>query len=58
MTKKQKEEVKEEFDLITELKAYPCPEFFKKAFLKTMDTSNIKSKKDLDKAIKTYGEMK
>ncbi len=55
---KKKEEVKEEFDLDKELKDYPLPEWYKRAFKRTMDTDKIKSKADLDKAFKTYGEMK
>ncbi len=49
---------KEEFDLQSELEAYPCPDWYKKAFTKTMDVSKIKSKSDLDKAFKKYGEMR
>ena len=49
---------KEDFDLINELKAYPCPDWYKKAFCKVCDTSKIKSKKDLDKALKEFGEMR
>ncbi len=55
---KKKEEVKEEFDLDKELKDYPLPEWYKRAFKRTMDTDKIKSKADLNKAFKTYGEMK
>lgn len=57
MTKKDVETKDEAFDFEKELEAYPKPDWYKKAFAKTMDTSKIKSKKDLDKAIKTYGEM-
>ena len=46
------------FDLDEELKLYPKPEFFKRAFLKTVDTTDIKSKSDLDKALKKFEEMK
>jgi len=49
---------KKEFDLNKELEAYPCPDWFKRAFLKVFDTSKIKSKSDLDKAFKKFGEMK
>ena len=58
--KKTKEEKtpKEEFDLIKELEDYPCPDWYKKAFLKTYDTSKIKNRNDMEKAIKEYGEMK
>ena len=52
MTKKENN-----FDLDEELKLYPKPEFFKRAFIKLTDTSNIKSKSDLDKALKKFEEM-
>ena len=57
---KKKTEKKEDnkFDLKKELDAYPCPEWYKKAFVATVDTSKINSKSDLDKAIQKYGEMK
>lgn len=55
MTKK---EAKVEFDLTKELEDYPLPDWYKLAFTRTMDTSKIKSKSDLDKAIKEYGRMK
>lgn len=53
-----KKEEKAKFDLETALAEYPEPEWYKKAFLKTMDTAKIKSQSDLEKAFKTYGEMK
>ena len=59
--KKSKDEAKksdDEFNLIEELKDYPCPDWYKKAFLKTYDTSKIKNRNDMEKAIKEYGEMK
>ena len=49
---------KKEFDLNTELDAYPCPDWYKLAFTRTVDIKKIKSKSDLDKALKDYGEMK
>ena len=49
---------KEEFDLIEALKEYPKPEWYKKAFMVTMKTEGIKSKADLDKAMKEYGELR
>ena len=61
MDKKQTKEEKtpkEEFDLEKELEDYPCPDWYKKAFLKTYDTSKIKNRNDMEKAIKEYGEMK
>lgn len=55
----KKEEVKtDDFDLIKELEDYPCPDWYKKAFLKTYDTSKIKNRNDMEKAIIEYGEMK
>lgn len=54
-----KEEVKtDDFNLLEELKDYPCPDWYKKAFLKTYDTSKIKNRNDMEKAIIEYGEMK
>mgnify|MGYP002508706205 CR=1 FL=1 len=41
-----------------ELEDYPCPDWYKKAFLKTYDTSKIKNRNDMEKAIHEYGEMK
>ena len=49
---------KEEFDLMEELKECPKPEFFKRAFLRCVDTSKIKSKADLGKAFKKFGETR
>lgn len=55
----KKEEVKnDDFNLLEELKDYPCPDWYKKAFLKTYDTSKIKNRNDMEKAIHEYGEMK
>lgn len=54
----KKEESKEEFDLNKELEDYPLPDWYKLAFTRTVDTSNITSKSDLDKSLKKYGEMK
>ena len=54
---KKKEEA-EEFDLEQAIEEYPKPDWYKLAFTRTMDTSKIKSQSDLEKAFKTYGEMK
>ena len=56
-TKKEVED-KSEFNLMEELEAYPCPDWYKKAFLKTMDTSKIKNRNDMERALHDYGEMK
>ena len=53
MAKKEKEA----FDLQKALTDCPKPEWYKKAFLVTMDTSKIKSEEDLIKAMKTDGAM-
>lgn len=55
---KKEEKAKEEFDLEKALAEYPKPEWYKRAFMVTMKTDDIKSKSDLDKAMKKYGEMK
>lgn len=55
MTKKQNEKA---FNLTDELLDYPKPEFLKKAFVRVMDTSKIKSKSDLDKEFKKFEELK
>lgn len=55
MAKKETEKV---FDIEQALKECPKPEWYKKAFTKTMDCSKIKNDNDLKKAFKTYGEMK
>ena len=57
MAKKQNK-TDEVFDLQKALEECPKPEWYKKAFLKTMDTSKIKNTNDLNKLMKTYGEMK
>ena len=60
MTKKRKtEEFKktEDFNLTEALKECPKPEWYKKAFCKTMDISKIKNTEDLIKAMKKYGGM-
>ena len=56
MAKKEKES--DSFDLETAIQECPKPEWYKKAFLKTVDVSKIKSLSDLKKQFKTYGEMK
>ena len=53
---KKKEETA--FDLQEALDECPKPEWYKKAFMITMDTSKIKSQDDLIKAMKKYGGMK
>ena len=55
---KEKKKVDSKFDLETAIKECPKPEWYKKAFLKTVDTTKIKSESDLKKQFKTYGEMK
>jgi len=56
---KKKEEVEvESFKLDEALNEVALPEYYKRAFLITCDTSKIKSQSDLDKMLKTYGEMK
>ena len=53
---KKKEET-EAFDLEKALAECPKPEWYKKAFCITMDTSKIKSYEDLVKMMKRYGAM-
>lgn len=53
-----KKEKGNDFDLQTALDECPKPEWYKRAFLKTVDASKIKSLSDLKKQFKTYGEMK
>lgn len=48
----------ETFDLETALQECPKPEYYKRAFCITCDTSKIKSQDDLIKLMKKYGEMK
>ena len=48
----------ESFDLNQAIEECPKPDFFKRAFLLTWDVSEIKSKDDLIKDFKTYGELK
>ena len=57
-TEKKEVEEKIEFNLKEELEAYPCPDWYKKAFLKTVDTSKIKNRNDMERALHDYGEMK
>ena len=54
----KKQEANDEFDLKKELETYPCPDWYKKAFLKTVDTSKIKNRNDMERALHDYGEMK
>lgn len=60
MAKKKEETKKDEtpFDVLKALNECPKPEWYKKAFLITMDTSKVKNQNDLVKLMKTYGEMK
>ena len=53
-----KKEEKNSFDLEKALSECPKPEWYKKAFTQTMDTSKIKNEKDLIKLMKEYGAMK
>lgn len=46
------------FDLETALNECPKPDWYKKAFVKVMDTSKIKSENDLIKLMKEFGGMK
>ena len=55
---KKKTETEEAFDLEKALEECPKPEWYKKAFIKIMDTSKIKSQDDLTKQMKIFGEMK
>ena len=55
----KKTETKENaFDLKTALADCPKPEWYKKAFVKVMDTTKIKSENDLKKSMKEFGGMK
>ena len=58
MAKKKEEAKADAFDLEAALQDCPKPEWYKRAFLKTMDTTKIKSEADLIKLMKTYMEMK
>ena len=58
MAKKKEDAKVEPFNLEEALEKVPLPEYYKRAFLITCDTSKIKSQSDLDKMLKTYGEMK
>ena len=58
MAKKKEEKVEAEFNLEEAIKEYQKPEWYKRAFLRIMDTSKIKNEKDLAKAFKTFGEMR
>ena len=56
--KKTEEEDKTAFDLEQALADCPKPEWYKRAFVKVMDTSKIKSENDLKKSMKEFGGMK
>ena len=58
MAKKKTEEKAKAFDLEQALADCPKPEWYKKAFLKVMDTTKIKSEADLIKLMKEFGGMK
>ena len=47
-----------DFNLEAEIEKIQQPDWYKKAFVRVMDTTKIKSKSDLDKAFKEFGEMK
>ena len=56
MTKKNTNDTKktEAFNLEEALEDIQKPEFLKRAFVKTVDTSKIKSQSDLEKEFKKY----
>lgn len=54
----KKTEKAESFDLTKALEDCPKPDWYKRAFIRTMDISKIKSESDLVKLMKKYGEMK
>ena len=56
MTKKNTNDTKktEAFNLEEALKDIQKPEFLKRAFVKTVDTSKIKSQSDLEKEFKKF----
>lgn len=56
MAKKKTEETA--FDLTEALIDCPKPEWYKRAFVKVMDTTKIKSEADLIKMMKEFGGMK
>lgn len=56
MSKKNND--KETFNLTESLNDLPEADFLKRAFVKTVDVSKIKSKNDLEKEFKKYKEMK
>ena len=59
MAKKKTEETKvDAFDLKEALIDCPKPEWYKRAFVKVMDTTKIKSENDLKKSMKEFGGMK
>ena len=55
MAKKKETET---FDLESAIAECPKPDWYKRAFMITYDTSKIKSQDDLNKAMKEYGGMK
>ena len=58
MAKKNETKETTAFDLKNALADCPKPEWYKRAFLKVMDTSKIKSENDLKKSMKEFGGMK
>ena len=56
MTKKK--ETTKAFDLTKALDECPKPDWFKRAFVKVMDTGKVKSQEDLNKLMKEFGGMK
>lgn len=52
-----KKEENDAFDLEKAIEECPLPDWYKKAFMITMDLSKIKNQNDLIKAFKTYGAM-
>lgn len=45
------------FDLTTALKECPKPDWYKRAFVRVMDTGKIKSDDDLKKLMKQFGGL-
>ena len=54
--KTEEETNKVEFDLIKEMEQCPKPEWYKRAFLRCVDASKIKSRADLGKQFKKFEE--
>ena len=58
MAKKKNENELEAFDLTKALEECPKPDWFKRAFVKVMDTGKVKSQEDLIKLMEKFGGMK